>query len=242
MSQPRVPGLNPLPFILAGIAGLFGVLLIGVAVYSLIGGNTEVAEATNTPGPPRIVSLPSSTPVAATATSTSTATLMPTATELVPTSSPTELPTATSVPPTDRLVVTNPPPPPTNTPVPPTVPAGDTRLTNVSFSVESTTVPANTKIWFNFSVTNASLTQPLSIGELGVVVFNSAGQNVFFQESWSGFELQPGQTLNHRDGVPAIGTPGSYTLQLSVCFSSKSVCSSGGEWVLLAQPVAITVQ
>lgn len=234
MSQLRVPGFNPLPFILAGIAGLLGILLIGVAVWSLTSGNAEFAEATNTPRPPRIVSLPTSTPVAATATATSTATSTPTATELAPTSEPTELPTATSIPPTDRPAATNPPVPSTATPA-------DTRLANITFSVENPVVRANEGIWFNFSLTNPSPTNSIQLGKVGVVVLQN-GVQVHWKESWTGWVLEPGRTQPHRDSV-TIGTPGSYQLQLSICWSSVDACQSGaGEWQLVAQPVAITVQ
>jgi hypothetical protein len=80
----------------------------------------------------------------------------------------------------------------------------------------------------------------LPFGYLGAVTFNSAGQNVNFQASWTGSELAPGQTLNWRDHT-AIGTPGQYKLQLSICYSSVETCASGGEWELLAQPVDVTV-
>jgi hypothetical protein len=107
--------------------------------------------------------------------------------------------------------------------------------------VENPIVGANQALWFNFSVTNPSISDPIPFGFLGAAVMSTAGQSLAFQASWTGSELEPGQTLNWRDHT-AIGTPGTYLLQLSICYSSVEGCNSGTGWELLAQPVTVTVQ
>jgi hypothetical protein len=75
-----------------------------------------------------------------------------------------------------------------------------------------------------------------------VVVYDSNGNNVHFHTSWTGWVMDPGQTVSWSDTV-AIGTSGSYKLQLSICYSSVETCQgSGGDWELAASPVDITVR
>jgi hypothetical protein len=238
-----------LPLILSGVVVVIGIALLGTAaVFMLRPAADEVADnATSTPAETRVV-IPTAT-IAPTNTTapTATATVPVTATILAETATP--APSATPIPPTPapaQPTAAQPTtkPNPTNTPtsVPPTSPPASSRIINPTFAVESATVGVNQKIWFTFSVTNASTTTSLPIGELGAVVFNSSGQNVYFQESWSGFELTPGQKLDHRDGVPGIGTAGTYTMRLTICYSAKSACAGGGEWEMLSPPVTVTIQ
>ncbi len=241
--RPDVAAL--LPFVIAGIVVLGGAVLLVLAGYFLVmrgPSAPELERPTATPGIP--LSIPTATPVSTLPAQTG-AVAMPTATQGEPPTAP-----PTDVPPTGQptTVPTNPPPPtatraPTSSPTPPPTPtpaAG--QVINAAFSVENPVVGVNQRVWFNFSVTNPSQTDNLPFGYLGAALMNSAGQNVAFQASWTGSELAPGQTLNWRDGL-AIGTPGTYSLQLSICYSSVEACNgAGGNWQLLAQPVTITVQ
>lgn len=237
MTTNRPPRPMPiLPLIISGAVILVGLALLGVAIYFIaFSPASTVNRSTPTPpfAPTRSVMFP-------TATTAPTDTPLPTAT---PTEQPTEppVPTATTPPliqPTSPVVATN-PPPPTAPPPTATVASSSHGLTGISFSVENPTVSANQQIWFNFSVTNGG-SQVLPYGFLGVAIFNSSGSNIGFHTSWSGSSLNPGQTLSWRDGL-AIGTPGSYQLQLSICYSSVNVCGSGGEWELLGPRVPVTV-
>ncbi len=237
MTQPGSSRFNLLPFIVAGIVFLMGILLLGVAAWALMSGGIGVAEVTDTPRPVRTISIPTAAPTVATSTPTLTATMV--ATDVTPTNAPTatNLP-PTSISPTNRPAVTN-PPAPTNTSVPPT--QNSARILNPGFSVESAAVPANQAIWFNFSVTNASPTAELFYGYLGAAIYKD-GVRIHFQGSYSSASLLPGQTLNWRDHTE-IGTPGTYQLQLSICYSAKDACNwPAGEWELLAQPVTVTIQ
>jgi hypothetical protein len=226
-----------LPLIISGIVILVGLILLGAAIY-FVAFPPAGASPGLTPTPPLEVTRPVMFP---TATTAPTDTPVPTATP-TPTEQPTQPPTpsATTPPlvqPTSPIVATNPPPP--TAPPTATTASSSHGLTGVSFSVENPTVGANQQIWFNFSVTNGS-GQVLPYGFLGVAIFNSTGTNVGFHTSWSGSSLNPGQTLNWRDGL-VISTAGSYQLQLSICYSSVTVCGSGGEWELLGPRVPVTV-
>jgi hypothetical protein len=103
-------------------------------------------------------------------------------------------------------------------------------------------VPANQGIWFNFSVTNASITAALPYGALGAAVYKD-GARVHFQGSYTNAALDPGQQLNWRDHT-AIGTPGIYQLQLAICYTpSLDACTwPNGDWELFGQPITVTVQ
>ena len=74
----------------------------------------------------------------------------------------------------------------------------------------------------------------IAYGVLGVHVLRADGTG-FFQTSWSG-ELSLGPWQTGPDiGGPAwednIGVPpGVYLLELSVCYSPREVCLSGGDW------------
>jgi hypothetical protein len=240
---------SPIPLIVSAVILLIGVALLVTAGAFLMNSGQQAADLSPTPpvsGTSRI-SIPTATPAP-------TKTATPTHTPIPPTATPTPatatiMPTATVTVAATRPAVTA--APRTNTPVSATTAATaaptaatSSRLKNVQFAVENPTISVNQEVWFTFSITNASSTSPLPIGELGAVVFNSAGQNINFQESYSGFELSAGQVLNHRDSVKAgvFNAPGTYTVRLSVCYSSKPDCASGGEWELLLQPITITVQ
>jgi hypothetical protein len=229
-----------LPLIIIGVVLLLGcALIIGAAVMIFNPPADTVPTAISTP------ILSARATVVSTATTRPTDRPTPTVTVTKPeatgTDEPTDAPTATntSVPPT-RAAATN-PPAPTKTSVPPTA-APSSRILNPSFSVESTTIPANEGIWFNFSVTNASTTANLPYGALGAAIYKD-GARVHFQASYTNASLTPGQQLNWRDHT-AIGAPGTYQLQLAICYTPAfDACTwPNGEWELLAQPITITIQ
>jgi hypothetical protein len=243
------PG-QPLPFVplaVGGAVALIGCMLIGFILITTLSPGLP-RRATPTPSP---TVTPLGEPMFPTATQavdeptptpTGEVTEEPEATEEPaeeeteePTREPTDAPAPTSAPqPTTA-------PPPTNTPQPTESPSSG-RLSNVSFSVTNPTVSPNEGIIFNFSLTNASPTEELPLGIVGVVLFDSSGNNVHFHTSWTGWVMEPGQTVSWSDTL-AIGTSGSYKLQLSICYSSIEVCQgSGGDWQLMAQPVDIVVR
>lgn len=171
--------------------------------------------------------------------------------QIAPTGSPTDNPAATGEPEaTAQPNPTNPPPTeppvPTATPLPtdtpqPTSPSAIAGLSNVKFWVDNPVVVANTRISFNFSVTNSGATD-IVFGPLGVVVLDANGNNIHFHTSWPRWELKPGKTENWNDGV-TIGTPGTYQLRLSACipYNGDHCDSGGGDWYNLSDPVTVTV-
>ena len=231
------------PLIASGAAVLLGCLLVGAVLVGFLffGG---ISSRPSTPAPPPTLA-PAGQPRFPTATPVPTDPPSPTATvtpEEQPTGEPEEAtvePTATSPPaPTNPPAPTS-PPQPTPTSPPPT--QATQELSNVTFSVSNPVVAANEGIQFTFTLTNASPTEQLPLGLVGVVVFDSNGNNVHFHTSWTGWVMEPGQTVSWTDNV-AIGTPGTYQLQLSICFSDVDTCQAGGgDWRLMAQPVTVTV-
>ncbi len=233
-----------LPLAISGLAVLLGVVLLIAAVLRIFsspaaGAGTEVP-ATAAVADRGELSFP-------TATTAFTDTPVPTDT---PTMTPTDEPT-----PTSTATPTNPPPPPptntplptaTFTPLPPTnTPTPSHGLINISFSVTKTTLSTKDDIWFKFSVTNGG-GDTLHYGRLGAATLDTnMGMVDKFQTSWFNSELKPGQTLNWDDHRTPIGTPGTYYLQLAICYSSMDQCDErlrSGEWELLGQPVKVTIQ
>lgn len=233
---------SPLPLIISAVVLLIGLILLGTAIVFLMNSDKPSAEITSTPpisGTNRI-SIPTATPAP-------TNTTTPTNTPIPPTETPTMVEETTTPTPTVTVVATRSAvttAPRTNTPIPATsapTAATNNKLSNVQFAVENSTAAANSAIWFTFSVTNASATQSLQLGKVGVVVLAN-GSNVHFHTSWTGWVLDAGQQQSHRDSV-TIGTPGTYQLQLSICFSSVESCEgSSGDWQQMASPVTVTVQ
>ncbi|MEJ2148436.1 MAG: hypothetical protein P8Z40_03040 [Chloroflexota bacterium] len=233
--QPRQP-LPVVPLVIGGAVILIGCMLIGFILFTLLGPSAP-RRATPTPSP-TVTPLgepmfPTATPALDQPTPTPTEEVTEEATE-EPTEEPTNAPAPTSAPQPTAA-------PPTNTPEPTTAPASG-RLSNVSFTVTNPTVNPDEGIIFNFSLTNASPTEELPLGIVGVVVYDSNGNNVHFHTSWTGWVMEPGKTENWTDTV-AIGTSGSYKLQLSICYSSVEACQgTSGEWELAAPPVDIVVR
>lgn len=229
--------------IFTGIVLLLGCILVAVAIFFFVRPNIAAfaaPTATATPSPTAtLTATPTATDVPATPTPTETPEPQETAT---PTEEPTSTPEPTAIPPT-RVAATA--ILPTDTPVPqptdPPPPSNIHGLTDITFSVDNPTVGANQRIQFRFSVTNDT-TSPLVIGFLGVAVLDASGNNTgVFHTSWTGWVMDPKKTENWVDGL-AIGTPGTYQLQLAACFPGVDECNSGlGEWAVLAPLVTVTV-
>ncbi|MEM7035155.1 MAG: hypothetical protein AAF629_36790 [Chloroflexota bacterium] len=63
-----------------------------------------------------------------------------------------------------------------------------------------------------------------------------------FQTSWDNGIIMAGDTFQHEDGL-SFSAPGQYTIQLSVCFSSKANClGPDGEWERFEPPLRVMVQ
>lgn len=229
--------------VISAVGLIFGCSLLAIAAFFLLRDPSAgtPASATATGLPTRAVNI-----VTATSAPTDTPPPPPTVSEptIAPTSdTATEEPTATTAP-----VVTNKPavtnlPQPTNPPPPTATTAASARILNPAFSLEATAVPANQAIWFNFSVTNANPTEKLPYGALGAAIFDANGVNVHFQGSYTNAALDPGQVLPWRDHT-AIGTPGTYSLRLAICYSYPlEACSAAGaDWEMLSPPVSIVIQ
>lgn len=225
------------PLVISGGVVIIGCVFLAIALVVLLkpgSGRSSAAVETATPS---ITSLP---------TATMMPTGLPTAT-VEPTQEPTqesapEVPTDTPVPTVQDQPTTE--PQPTNTPAPtdtpePTATPENQTIKDVQFSLQSQTVAANESVIFNFSITNAT-NQEVQLGIVGVVVWKD-GVNAHFHQSWVGWTLQPGKTDSWQDKL-AIGTPGLYQLQLSICMSSVDECTAGaGDWQLQGQPIDLTI-
>jgi hypothetical protein len=128
------------------------------------------------------------------------------------------------------VIAAPPPPAATATTVPPTaaptsvaVPtaAGVRGIRGDSFSVDKTSVAVNEDIWFNFQVTNTT-DQAIAYGGLGAIVIGGPQS----QFSYGDATLNAHEVLPWRDHMN-IGTPGTYTLYLGICFAaSRSACEA----------------
>lgn len=99
-----------------------------------------------------------------------------------------------------------------------------------------TTYAVGEKVFVSMAVTNTSR-EPVAFGILGLVT--STGH---FQTSWDNGLIQPGDTFRHEDGL-AFDAPGSYTLQLSICFAKKETCLASDEgWARFEPALQITVR
>lgn len=87
---------------------------------------------------------------------------------------------------------------------------------------------------------------PVSYGLLGVQATNLTGGPNQFQTSWRGDDLAvpPGGNApgggNWEDGI-YVTTPGTYRLQLAVCFNTVDACLSGSGWATLTSGVDVKV-
>ncbi len=223
---------NTLIIAIMGVGTLLGLVLLGLTAFFIFRGtgdrvaNNPEAEMADTPQG-NVIIIPTATfPPTVTFTPTATETPLPTATS---TPTPTNTPRPTSIPPTAV------PPTSTNTPLPPAG-AGHS-LINISFSVESTSVPAGGKLWFNFNVDD-NTNEENFFGRLGVVALRPDGTQEKFQTSWSNSYID--DVPPWRDHID-IQKPGTYNLYLAICYSSADVCLSGGDWEYLAGPIQVTI-
>jgi hypothetical protein len=112
----------------------------------------------------------------------------------------------------------------------------DSVQVTISFREGRTTYAVGEKVFVTIEVTNL-ITEPVTFGILGLLT--SAGQ---FQTSWDNGIIQPGQTFRHEDGL-AFNAPGTYKLQLSICFNRKDACLSSDEgWKRFEPGLDVVVQ
>lgn len=181
------------------------------------------------------------------------ATFTPTATRTPqPTDTPTDTPEAT-----ETLPPTNTRPAPTRAPqqqAAPTqapaqqpqpaqqaAPAGSSRGLTADFSVESASISAGQKAWFNFTIRNPT-GAPVPWGIIGASVeLNCQNMPDLFQTSWSGAgTFDPASPMTWRDGV-TLPSPGTYTLHLAVCYTDEATCRTpNGQWEYLGPPATVT--
>ncbi len=227
------------------------VLLIGVGLWLIFQGTSEssaepmAAPVSPTPVAEAETAVPTTAPP--TATVQEVVVVPPTATPL-PTDAPTETPIATDTPvPTETPVPTNTPVPivyPTATPVPPTAPPPPTNtpgpppgpqpvtingLSGTHFALQDrSNIAVNGKIWFEFSVANATGAN-VPFSTLGVVPRKDGKDRwEFFQKSYGGNNdsIKP-SGLNWEDNM-YISEAGAYTLRLVICFDDYATCRAGG--------------
>jgi hypothetical protein len=92
------------------------------------------------------------------------------------------------------------------------------------------------KVFVTMTATNVS-SGPVSFGILGLLT--STGH---FQTSWDNGLIRSGQTFRHEDGL-VFDAPGSYKLQLSICFADKDACLSSDEgWERFEPGLMVIVQ
>ncbi len=140
------------------------------------------------------------------------------------------------------VITAPPPPPPTNTapPAAPTntpAPAGynSRGIIGDSFSVDSASVGVNADLWFRFKVHNSAPTT-VSYGVLSI--HSDTGPN---GASWSNSSFSPGAVLEWSDHIN-IGTPGTYTFYLGICYGERSACLANAQpWERLSGNVTVTV-
>jgi hypothetical protein len=147
-----------------------------------------------------------------------------------------------------------PAPPATATPIPPTpVPATFTPVFTATSAapvantvkgirgdymrLRSTSVGVNGQIWFEFKVTNTT-GDTVSYAGLGPVVVG-----VKSKSSWGDEKLGPNQVLAADDHFE-IGTAGTYTVYLGICFlSNRNACDNNNTgWNLLVNGGTIEVK
>ena len=261
----RIPCLAGRPLPLAAViafAGLIvaGCVLLAVAAFS---GRAELAAA-----PSATATLSERTPVPTvihTATPSPTNTERPTATATItetepPTDTPapeeSETPTVTRTAtrrPTSSTPLPTAPPPATATPTVASVVSGggghgvtgQLSLCNPkpSYAAKSDVFEGE-RICVNELITNTG-GETLTYGVLGVRAQNLTGGPSYFQSSWRGDLAVPaggnGPTgSGWQDGLYL--TEGSYSLSLSICYSSVDDCvGTGGNWETLTPGITVQV-
>lgn len=230
---------SPLPLILSAVVVVLGLGMAGTAGIFIALSSVRTSEAATPTYEPierdiiisTATTAPTNTPLPPTPTVESTAVLTNTPAATVTTVPPTNAPTNQPLPTHTPTV--------TFTPSATVNPYTDARVSNASFTVLNPNPKVNEHIIFRFSITNASGSD-LQMGYAGPGVFNSAGTQTWYQQSWSNFTWKAGSKLDWEDWV-AVQQPGTYTLKMMVCFSSTIACDNGtGEWKVVAPPVTIT--
>lgn len=230
------------PFLLAGGIALLGCVLISGTLFFALRPQTSPAPATV--AATRVRSFPTATILpSATPGPTNTVTPAPTNTPAL---------TNTPVPPTNAPVTKNPPTlAPTNTVIPPTTVASATAhgLRVDYFRVEQTTYAAGSDIWFEFMVTNISA-ERVGWGYLGAYFADMNGAKIYYQASYAAgvggdpkYWLQPSGQLTWRDHWKNnITTPGTYQVQLRICYDTMGECDGAGTgWENLSPFIQFTI-
>ncbi len=248
--------------ILLVTAILLVIVLIGVGLWLIFQGTTNMAAQ-----PPTATPLP---PTSIAAATTAVPTLLPTATIAqvvllpsatpIPTDVPTETPVSTDTPvPTETPLPTNtavpivyptatpipPTPLPTNTPGPPPgpQPVSINGISGTHFAVQSRAqFCPNCKLWFEFAVSN-STGGDVPFSTLGVVPRKDGRDRwEWFQKSWGGNndKIKPGG-ISWEDNIN-IPEAGNYTLRLVICFDAYDTCrAGGGTHHTLSQEIPVTI-
>jgi hypothetical protein len=159
------------------------------------------------------------------------------------------------------VVQAPPPPPPTATPKPAGNPNGGIVTSahgvsgNLTLCTPNTVFVPNQRVCFIEWIHN-NTNAPVAYGLLGVTAVREGGGLVQFQTSWSG-QLAPHGLLHvdpncsgptdtckgqWEDGI-RLGTPGTYDLTLSICYSDFPTCrGTTGDWEANSGAIVITVQ
>jgi hypothetical protein len=121
-------------------------------------------------------------------------------------------------------------------------PAGDRpvimRNARIRFELrdERRTYRVGEKVFVRMAIDNTDQSA-LTFGILGLLT--NTGK---FQTSWDSGLVQPGTTFQHIDGI-SFDTPGTYTIQLSICFAQKQSCfGSEAGWVRFEPVLPVTIQ
>jgi hypothetical protein len=106
----------------------------------------------------------------------------------------------------------------------------------ISFRDGRNSYAVGEKVFATIEVTNV-ISEPVTFGILGLLT--STGH---FQTSWDNGVIQPGDTFRHEDGL-AFDAPGTYKLQLSICFARKDACTKSDEgWARFEPGLEVIVQ
>lgn len=107
---------------------------------------------------------------------------------------------------------------------------------NLALREGRNTYAVGEKVFVTMAVTNVSA-EPVPFGILGLLTDRG-----HFQTSWDNGLIQPGQTFRHEDGL-VFDAPGSYRLQLSICFAAKEACLGTDEgWARFEPGLDVVVQ
>jgi hypothetical protein len=106
----------------------------------------------------------------------------------------------------------------------------------ISFRDGRNSYAVGEKVFVSIEVTNV-ISEAVPFGILGLLT--STGH---FQTSWDNGLIQPGATFRHEDGL-AFDAPGTYKLQLSICFARKKACTQSDEgWERFEPGLEVIVQ